>query len=186
MRATAVASTVLPNRPRRFRAGPLWASLHLFFLLLLVAPWATAGEAEGPGKRPILTVKGAVDREGGSVSFTRDQLEALGTVELKTTTPFTEGEVRFTGVPLEALLQAVGARGDQVRATALNDYKVDIPRADAKQYDVLLATRIDGKPLPIRDKGPIWVIYPWSRHPELRNPVYGSRSIWQVRSLEVR
>ena len=183
-KVTAAASAETWNGDRRSRRGRLAV---LLLVLLAGAPWLAWGAtSDAPGRRAILTVGGAVARDGGTASFTREELEQLGTVDLTTTTPFTEGEIRFTGVPLETVLQAVGARGDSVRATALNDYKVDIPRSDAKEFGVLLATRVDGRPLPIRDKGPIWVVYPWSQHPELKSPVYGSRSIWQVRSLEVR
>mgnify|MGYP001500240239 CR=1 FL=1 len=172
---------------RRWRTLPWPVAAALVLLLTAVA--APRGRAvEEPARRVILTVTGALDRAGadGSVDLTLEELERLGTVELVTTTPFTRGPVRFTGVLLRRLLEAVGARGDVVHATALNDYMVEIPRADAARYDVVLATRADGEPLPVRAKGPLWVVYPWSRHPELDSPLYGARSIWQVRSLEIR
>ena len=173
----------------------MWAALAFTFSLLLLAVAGAAGAQAGetaataaPRGKVILTVAGTIGEagKGGPVSFTLDELERLGTAELETETPFTPGPVRFTGVPLRRLLEAVGARGDNIRATALNDYAVDIPREDAMRHDVLLATRVDGKPMPVRDKGPVWVVYPWSEHPELKDPRYGARSIWQLRSLEMR
>lgn len=172
------------------RRGSLQPVAAMLILLLAAVgtPAGWAAEPDPPERRVILTVTGALDRAGadGSVDLTLEELERLGTVELVTTTPFTPGPVRFTGVLLRRLLEAVGARGDVVHATALNDYMVEIPRTDAARWDVILATRADGEPLPVRAKGPLWVIYPWSRHPELDSPLYGSRSIWQVRSLEIR
>jgi hypothetical protein len=41
-------------------------------------------------------------------------------------------------------------------------------------------------PMPVRDKGPLFVIYPFDAQPELRNAIYYSRSAWQLRSIEVR
>ena len=162
-------------------------------MLTLVAgvhgSWAAESPAPPAARRIILTVTGEVGEaagKGGAVDFTLDELERLGTVELVTTTPFTQGSVRFTGVQLQRVLEVVKARGSVVRATALNDYAVDIPREDATTHGAVLATRVDGKPLPIRDKGPLWIVYPWSGRPELEVPVYGSRSIWQLRSLELR
>ena len=70
-------------------------------------------------------------------------------------------------------------------AVALNNYKVEIPIDDASRYAVLLATRLDGEPMSVRDKGPLLVIYPFDAHPELRSAVYYSRSAWQLRSIEV-
>ena len=40
--------------------------------------------------------------------------------------------------------------------------------------------------LTVRQRGPLWVIYPWSDQPNLQNEVYYSRSIWQLKALEVR
>ena len=48
-----------------------------------------------------------------------------------------------------------------------------------------LATRIDGQPMRVKDKGPIWIVYPWSGNPALDTPPFHARSIWQLRSLRV-
>jgi hypothetical protein len=191
MPTTAVAS---PGEPRAGggRPWPLRAAVALAFLL----PAAAAGAGEvAPGAaaalprgKVILTVAGAIGEagRGGPVDYTLDELERLGTADLVTETPFTPGAVRFTGVPLQRLLDAVGARGESIRATALNDYAVDLPLADTARRDALLATRVDGKPMPVRDKGPLWIVFPWRGNPELTNPLYVARSIWQLRKLEVR
>jgi hypothetical protein len=68
----------------------------------------------------------------------------------------------------------------------MNDYKSIIPFEDFDSYDVLLATRMNGTPLRIRDKGPIWVIYPWSQYPELDDEVTRRKSVWQLNHLDVR
>lgn len=169
---------------------PALVSLRLLFLATLVmtlrvlAPEA----AHADEQRTILTVTGDITKGGAdhTVTFTLASLEKLGTTNLVTKTPFTPQPVHFTGVLLRTVLSAVGAKGTSLHAMALNDYAVDVPIADVEQYDVLLATRIDGEPMRIREKGPLWIIYPWSQHPELSGPVYESRSIWQVRSLDVR
>lgn len=178
----------LPGTPLRRRpALRVAAAVACLAVLALATPLrAATTDDEEP---PILTVTGAIsppDGGGGSVEFSLDSLEGIGTVELVTETPFTKGPVNFKGVPLRLLLERVGAKGQTVHAVALNDYAVDVPAEDATRFDVLLATRVDDRPLPIREKGPIWLVYPWSRHPELASPVYQARSIWQVRTLEVR
>jgi hypothetical protein len=40
--------------------------------------------------------------------------------------------------------------------------------------------------MPVRDRGPLFAVYPFDALPELRNAVYYSRSAWQLRSIEVR
>ena len=72
-----------------------------------------------------------------------------------------------------------------MRASAINDYTVEIPVADFESYPVIFAVRMDGKPMRVRDRGPIWVIYPWSDRAELNTDVYHGRAIWQLRSLVV-
>ena len=51
---------------------------------------------------------------------------------------------------------------------AANDYFVDIPTQDFRDYDAILAMEADGKQLSRRDKGPLWLMYPISDHAELR------------------
>lgn len=150
---------------------------------------ADAAQAAAPGLPPatgkvVLTITGAVDAP--PVELDMDGLESVGITELSTATPFTPGPVRFTGVLLDSLLTRVGAKGQTVRATALNDYATDLPLDEIRGYEVIVATRIDGRRLRVRDKGPLWVIYPWSQHPELVGPRTEARSVWQLRTLDVR
>ncbi|HSG35732.1 MAG TPA: oxidoreductase, partial [Sphingomonadaceae bacterium] len=68
---------------------------------------------------------------------------------------------------------------------AANDYKVEIPLEDFVRYDVIFATSMNGDRLSLRDKGPIWIIYPMSDHRELRDPAYNQRLIWQLVRIEL-
>ncbi len=83
-------------------------------------------------------------------------------------------------------MKLVGAKGKVVKAFAINDYSVEIPMADFEDYPVILARRHNGKEMSVREKGPLWVIYPWSDFSELRNEKFFSRSIWQVNKIEVK
>jgi hypothetical protein len=87
---------------------------------------------------------------------------------------------------MRALMDAVGARGTEVLATALNDYSSAIPMVDLETYDVVLATRRDGHLMPIRDKGPLFIVYPFDSDFRLRTEEYYSRAVWQVKELNVR
>jgi hypothetical protein len=130
----------------------------------------------------ILTVDG--DLPGGARDFTLAEFEALGIVPLRTTTPWSRGPQQFSGVPLATVLQAVGrADATALRAEALNRYSVGLSAADAFAHGALLATRLAGEPMRVRDRGPIWLVYPWSEHPELDRPELHERSIWQLRRL---
>lgn len=100
-------------------------------------------------------------------------------------TPWTEGKTRFEGPLLQAVLEAVGAYGKTLRVTALNDYAAEIPATDATDFETILAVHMNGKPMSVRDKGPVFMIYPFDTNPELYNEKYFSRSVWQIKSIEV-
>lgn len=170
--------------------------LARFVLLLLCAAVAVIGPAGDsaaqrltePSGRVILEVSGKISNKNAPdrARFDLKALEALGITKLTTTTPWTEGKKVFEGVRLRDLLQAVGADGATVTPVALNDYKLDIPREDFDKYPVILAYRMDGEELRVRDKGPLWIVYPRDDFPELDNRLIRSRWVWQVKELMVR
>jgi hypothetical protein len=136
----------------------------------------------------ILAVTGALANADGSgrIEFDRTALERLGLSKLITWTPWTEGEVEFEGVLARRLMEAVGARGSEVEVRALNDYGEVIPLDDFDKYDVLLAMRMNGRLMKVRDKGPLWIVYPWSEHSELDDFATREKSVWQLNALHVR
>jgi hypothetical protein len=38
----------------------------------------------------------------------------------------------------------------------------------------------------VRDKGPLWIVYPYDAKPEYRQELIYSRSIWQLDHIEVK
>jgi len=158
-------------------------------LVMSLAVSATLARAEDAATgRIILQVTGEITKSNGPAGMEYDlaMLDALGATTVTTETPWTEGPIPFQGVLVRDLLANSGSTGTAVDAVALNDYTVTIPISDFVRYDVILATRADGNVLTVRDRGPIWIIYPWSDASELQNEVYYSRSIWQLKSLMVR
>ena len=93
--------------------------------------------------------------------------------------------VAFEGPLARDVLERLGASGSRIRAIAINDYVVEIPVSDLLEHRVILAMRRDGKPMSVRDKGPLWIIYPWSDEPALKTEIHHSRSIWQLKQLVV-
>ena len=141
-----------------------------------------------PKDQVILTVTGAIESTNapGRADFDVANLERLGVSRLITWTPWTTGEIEFEGVLARRLMAAVGARGTEVKAMALNDYQQTIPLGDFDSYDVLLAFRANGHLMRVRDKGPIWIVYPWSDHPELDDFLTREKSVWQLNALRVQ
>lgn len=147
-----------------------------------------AGTLPVPTDDVILTISGKISNTnvGETAQFDRAMLDDLGQVDIQTQTPWYDGSVVFTGTPLASVLKAVGAEGETLKAVALNDYETDIPIADAWDTGVILATRLNGEAMTVRDKGPIFIIYPYSSAARFQTQTYYSRSAWQVTTLIVR
>lgn len=159
---------------------------------LLLAFTTTPSPALEPLPKPsgpvILVVSGAIKASNSvrGAEFDRDMLDALGLMEISTTTAWTDGVQRFEGVLLRSVLERVGADGTTITGIALNDYRAPIPIEDATLYDVLLASRMNGTDMQVRDRGPLWIVYPREEHPELLEPNYNDRWVWQLRELHVQ
>ncbi len=170
-----------PCRSRRALLG-----LSLAAPFVLGAP-GFAQAPPAPRGRPVLDLAGLIEAPGGApLRLDLAQLDALPQGGFTSRTPWFDAARRFTGVSGAGLVAAIGARGSEVVATALNDYAVTIPMADFTGAGLILATRLDGEPMSVREKGPVWVVYPFDAEARLRSEVFYSRSIWQLRRLEFR
>jgi hypothetical protein len=149
---------------------------------------ASAEPLETPAGEVILTVSGAiaVANRDGTAAFDRDMLETMPVVEFTTTTTWTDGPQVFEGVALHELLGRLGVKGGTLRATAVNDYAVDIPVSDAVEGGPIVAYRVNGAAMSVRDKGPLWIVYPYDARRDYQSEVIYSRSIWQLERIEVR
>lgn len=155
-------------------------------LLVLVAASAQA-DLPRPQGTIVLTVTGNITETNaeGAAQFDLDMLRALPAEQITTTTIWTAGPQQFTGVSLEALLRHLGASGQTLRATAINDYQVQIPTQDAQPDGPIIAYDLNGAPMSVRDKGPLWVVYPYDSASRYRTEVIYSRSIWQLDRIEI-
>jgi hypothetical protein len=167
-------------------------SLRLLLLVaaLMVGPVALAQALETPKTQVILTIGGAVGNTNAEIDgrkvarLDREMLNALPQRAFRTTTPWHNGRPEFSGPMLRDVLALVGAQGRELRVVAINDYASTVPVADGA-FDVVLATLIDGAPIPVREKGPLFIVYNFDGQPRLRTEQYFSRSVWQVKSIEV-
>lgn len=152
---------------------------------LCLPAWAL----DAPSGPVVLSIAGALQQPNrdGRALFDMAMLERLPQHSFTTKTPWYPAAHKFTGPLLRDVLAAAGVPADaagQARCVALNDYKVDIPLDDLRRYDVVLARLIDDKPIGVREKGPLFVIYPFDERPELRTSVYYGRCIWQLKAIE--
>ncbi len=147
----------------------------LLAALLLVLP--------ATGRADLLTVA-TDDRQ---IVYTEDSLAALPWVTIRTANDYIEDSAAFSGPLLRDVLAPLDlARGTVLRAVALNDYSVDIPLDDALDYDVIVARTMNGTPMRIRDKGPLWLMYPLDDHFDLTGTSVNHKLIWQLVQLVAR
>ena len=156
-----------------------------FSAALLISAVTTASVAVAQSDTVILTIDGQI-AGGVPLDFTSAQLEAIGAASVVTSTPWHDGTPTFEGVPMAALLEHVGATGEVIEVLALNNYRTTIPLSDFAEYPVLLALQQDGEYMTVRDKGPLFIIYPFDDFDALRTDLYYSRSAWQVRNITVK
>jgi hypothetical protein len=161
------------------------ASVHVLMFLATLFVAMLAWHSARAEETMILTLEQA-DGAVAPVSYTMDQLDAMPQAEITTKTPWYDEAHTFSGPRLTDVLAAAKMSGETITATALNDYAADLPVADAAAYNVILATRLDGAPMPLRDKGPIFIIYPYDTSAALQHDVYYTRSVWQLQRLTLK
>jgi hypothetical protein len=162
--------------------------LILACLLAALAGAAPAQDLPPLAGPVVLTVTGLDPAEfpGGRLELDLPMLRAMGATRITTSTLWTEGSHTYTGVLLKTLAGRIKSGDHALRFHALNDYSIEIPASDATDEAPLLAYEVDGAVMSVRDKGPLWLIYPFDAGVEYRTDTIYSRSIWQLDGIEVQ
>jgi hypothetical protein len=110
------------------------------------------------------------------VSFDRaftldfDALAALPQASIKPVLEYDEKPHALSGPLLADVLHAAGGKvseGGSVLLRAIDGYAVTVSAADFTKYKFMVATHLDGKPMPLGGLGPLWAVYDADRYPEL-------------------
>jgi hypothetical protein len=117
--------------------------------------------------------------------FDLAMIEKLPQQTFTTMTPWDKKPLKFTGPLLRDVLAAAKASGTTIKAVALNDYQTSIPLDDAQKFDVIVAYKMNDDVIPVKTKGPLFIVYPFDTKPELRSTTYYERSAWQLKSLTI-
>lgn len=157
---------------------------HIFLVATAAALTTWAATAATPADALSLQVSGKL-AHAAPVKLTTSALEQLPQHSFRTASPWIKEVRTYSGPLLRDVLKHVGAKGTSIKAVALNDYQITIPVEDALRHAVIVATRIDGQPIPVREFGPMMVVYPFDQHAELRSTRYYERSIWQLKSVKI-
>ena len=155
-------------------------------LVCITAVPTYASDLPAPQGDVILTVSGKLEVTNveGTAQFDMEMLQSLDNTTFETSTIWTEGNHLFEGVSLANLVEYLGIEGESLRATAINDYAVEIPLEDAVEEGPIIAYKMDGEIMSLRDKGPLWIVYPFDSDPSYSTEVTYARSIWQLDRIE--
>lgn len=134
-----------------------------------------------------LTISDTSDRE---VTLLETDLARLPWHEVSTETRWTTGVQHFRGPSLLAALTLktwteADLRGRRLLLRALNEFEVEIPADHMWEFNPLLAREMNGELLTVRNRGPIWVVYPRDDDPRLLNPVYDEGWVWQLHEIKI-
>jgi hypothetical protein len=154
-------------------------------LLAVTAPNARAEGLAKPTGEVVLTIDGSIGRHNaeGKADFDLEMLRAMPSVKFRTATPWTEGPTEFEGVSFADLLKSVEATGKSIKAAALNDYVAQVDAQTVISSGAILAYRMNGADISVRDKGPLWIIFPFDQKPDLKTETIYSQSVWQLRKM---
>lgn len=120
------------------------------------------------------------------VEYDLEALEAMESVTFETSTIWSEGPQVFTGVSLHTFVAELQIDEGVLLASAINDYTVEIPTSDAVTGGPIIAYLRNGSSMSVRDKGPLWVVYPYDSKAEYQSETIYSRSIWQLDRIALK
>jgi hypothetical protein len=95
-------------------------------------------------------------------------LTALPAVTINPSLEYDDKPHRLRGPLLTDVLQAAGADPDgKLAMRAVDGYSPTLSTADARRYRYIVATHLDGQPMPLGGLGPLWALYEPDRFPEM-------------------
>ena len=143
-----------------------------------------------PTGEVVLTVDGKISQKnaGDKLELDMATLESMGLVKFDVTDPFDKTKKVFSGVLISQFLKVVGAAPEatSLHLVATDDYAVDYVMADNQKWPVLIATQLEGSPIPLDKGGPIILVFPFDDFAELDHSVYDSLWIWALTTITVK
>ena len=160
----------------------------IFGLMLPLTTEAQAADVLAkPTGVPLLEVSGDIKVKNGDrgAVFDLQMLRDLAEHEYVTSTIWTDGVQTFTGVPVAVLMERLDVDGGTLLAKAINDYAIEIPVDEVDPKAPMIAYLMNGKEMSRRDKGPLWIVYPYDSDSKYRAEITYARSIWQLDRITV-
>ncbi len=119
-------------------------------------------------------------------------LSALPAVAIKPTLEYDAKAHALRGPLVTDVVRAAGATlGDNSKLLlrAIDGYAVSLPLADVRKYRFIVATQLDGHPMPLGGLGPLWAVYDADRFPDMAAKPLNERFAicpWGLYHIEVQ
>src|SRR6056297_3061573 len=152
--------------------------------LLVAATFAGGFGSNASAAQTQLRLGGDID-SGTPAYLGEDDLLALPQTQFVTSTPWTTSEHQFSGPTLADLLDHFGAGPGDLKLGAINDYTVTVERDLVTKEAPIIANRIDGQPFGRREKGPLWIVFPYDHAFIYQREVVFAASVWQLSQITV-
>ena len=96
-------------------------------------------------------------------------ITALQKIEIKPTLEYDNKPHNLSGPLLTDVVRTAGSPGQGTRflLRAVDGYNIVISHADAQKYRVIVATHLDGHPMPLGGLGPLWAVYEADRYADM-------------------
>ncbi len=127
------------------------------------------------------------DAAGRTTTFSRDDLAALPQTRFATRAPWMTDPVDFSGPSIAALLEAFApdATFERIEIVALDDYVASADVSTLVADGAILAIKQNGAFLPVAEKGPALMIFPFDDRPELADKPHFGLCIWQISQIKL-
>jgi len=103
-------------------------------------------------------------------------LSALPQTTIKPTLEYDNKQHVLSGPLLVEVLKAAGASAaSDVLLRAVDGYAVQVALADIRKYRFIVATHLDGKPIPLGGLGPLWAVYEPDSFPDIMEKPISAR-----------
>ena len=125
------------------------------------------------------------DNDDASINLTDEDLLALPQMTIETSTPWDEKAITFSGPTLKALLTQNNIFEGELNLYASNRYQIQIPWEYIEDTSPIIANRMNGSPFSRRERGPLWIIFPFDSDARYQTYEVSAMSIWQLISIEI-
>ena len=162
--AAALAAPALPA----FAQGRARARLRGPALLTVTGAGVRPNRGPFDPVRDQMMCKQLLDFDA-ALAFDFAALTALPAVTIRPTLEYDRVPHQLQGPLLTEVLRAAGVPpgGGRLAMRAIDGYAPVVSRADAERYGFIVATHLDGEPMPLGGLGPLWAVYDADRHPDM-------------------